>query len=119
MKIVNCFDVVSMVVEEATEQYGNLYSLNKESYKMLEQYCTLLDAVAEETNATQFEAEILEIDKTVSFTLWCEELQSRGVRNPFAQLVVRAATCKVSFDHEDVLRINFIFPSLWEHKEQL
>lgn len=116
MKNVNCFDVVSMVVEEATDQYGNLYTLNKESYKMLEQYCTLLDFVAEKANATQFEAEILEIDKTVSLTLWCEELQVNGVRDPFSQLVVRAATCKMSFDHEDVLRINFIFPSLWDCK---
>jgi len=38
------------------------------------------------------------------------------VRDPFSQLVVRAATCKISFDDENTLKINFVFPTLWDYK---
>ena len=55
MAFVNCFDVVSMVVEEATSQFAPLWKLNKESNKILEQYCSVIDSLAEEFGGESFD----------------------------------------------------------------
>ena len=48
MAFVNCFDVVSMVVEEATKQFAPLWKLDKECNRIFEQYFSVIDSLAEE-----------------------------------------------------------------------
>lgn len=48
MSFVKCFDVVSAVVGEAANQFAPLWKLDDESYRILEQYCSVFDSMSEE-----------------------------------------------------------------------
>lgn len=58
---VKCFDVVSMVVDEATDQFSQLWKINKERYEILKQYCDVLDSLVEEFDGESFNVEVDDI----------------------------------------------------------
>ena len=58
MALVNCFDVVEMVTEEATSRFAPLFRENREAKNVLHQYCEVLDALAQEFNGESFEVEV-------------------------------------------------------------
>ena len=52
-----CFDVVSMVVDEATAQFAPIWRPNNEKLRILKQYCGVLDSLAEGFGGVAFAAE--------------------------------------------------------------
>lgn len=48
MSFVKCFDVVSMVTEEAIKRFAPLWKLDRECNRILKQYCSVIDSLAEE-----------------------------------------------------------------------
>lgn len=112
MSFVNCFDVVSMVVEEATSQFAPIFKLNNESYKILEQYCSAIDALATEFGGESFEVDIDDIAMTITITMVCEDMTIESSTHKFFQLAQRATA--IGFTVSDgKLGVKFTFPSVW------
>ncbi len=110
--VVNCFDVVSMVVEEATSQFAPIFKLNNENYKVLEQYCSALDALAAEFGGESFEVDIDDIAMTIAITMECENITIESPTHKFFAL----AQCAKSIGfhtNEGRLGVKFVFPSVW------
>ena len=109
---VNCFDVVSMVVEEATSQFAPIFKLDNNRYKTLEQYCYVFDSLAEEFGGESFEIDIDDIAMTIAITMECEDITIVSPTHKFFSLAQRAKS--IGFHVNDgKLGIKLVFPSVW------
>lgn len=114
MSLIKCFDVASMVIEDANERFEPLWSVNDERVDILKQYCEVIDSLSTEFNGLSFETEIDEITMEVSITLECEEMIVESLDHAFYKLVKRAIRYGFSASKEGTLLIKFVFPSLWD-----
>lgn len=111
---IRCFDVASPVVKEATKQFGSLWELNPESYDIFKQYCSAIDAMAEEFGGESFEVEVDDTKMTVSISLECFDMQLYNTKHNFYQLTERALKFNFYSSKDNNLVVKFTFPSLWE-----
>lgn len=114
MSFINCFNVVSSVVEEANERFSPRWRLDQERYQILEQYCSVIDALIEEFDGESIEVSVDEdITMCVAIVLECPELTIQSKEHKFYDLIQRCIAFSFSQSDEENLEIKFIFPSLW------
>lgn len=111
---VKCFDIVNMIIEEADEQFGSLWKINEENYKILEQYCSAMDILAKEHDGEAFEVEVDDIAMTVAIGMECPDFTVRDKDILYYELVKRAVSFGFSTTEEGNLLVKFTFPSIWE-----
>ena len=113
MSFVSCFDVVSMVVEEATSRFAPLWKLDKQNNKILEQYCSVIDSLAAEFGGESFEVDVDEIAMTITITMECADMTIESNTHKFYSLARRAMALGFSATKEGNLNVKFVFPSVW------
>ena len=113
MAFVSCFDVVSMVVEEATVQFAPLWKLNKENYRILKQYCDVVDALSEEFGGESFDVTVDDIEMTITIVLECEDMTITSKTHKFYSLAQRSNALGFSVSESGNLNVKFVFPSVW------
>ena len=113
MGFVKCFDVVSMVVEEASNQFSPLWEINKESLDILKQYCSVIDSLAEEFDGESFDVEIDDIKMTIGITLECSDITIEYSSHNFYKLAQRSNSVTFSVSEDGNLNVKFVFPSVW------
>lgn len=111
---VKCFDVVSMVVDEATDQFSPLWRINKERYRILKQYCDVLDSLVEEFDGESFDVEVDDISITIAITMECREITIESQNHKYYSLAQRAMSFGFSVSDNGLLCAKFVFPSIWE-----
>ena len=116
MAFVNCFDVVSMVVEEATKQFAPLWKLDKECNRILEQYCSVIDSLAEEFGGESFDVTVDDIAMTITIVMECEDITILSPAHHFYKLAERSVELGFSVSENGRLNVRFVFPSVWEKK---
>lgn len=114
MGVVKCIDVVSMVVEEATKQFSPLWTVNKDNYSILEQYCSVIDSLAEEFDCEAFDVSVDDIRMTIAISLECNDIVIDSSTHIFYSLVQRSKSIGFSVSEDGNLNITFVFPSVWE-----
>lgn len=114
MGFVSCFDVVTMVTDEATAQFSPLFRENKERKAILRQYCDAIDMLAKEFDGESFEVEVDDIEMTISIKMECPDMVIQGSANPFYALAERAVSIGFSHGEGDTIIVEFVFPSIWE-----
>lgn len=111
---VKCFDIVSMVVEEATNRFSPLWEINKERYDILRQYCDVLDSLVTEFNGESFEVEVDDINMTIAITMECNEITIESKNHMYYSLAQRTTSFGFSVSDDGLLCAKFVFPSIWE-----
>ena len=113
MSFVNCFDVVSIVVEEATSQFAPLWKLNNESNRVLEQYCSVIDSLSEEFGGESFDVTVDDIEMTITIVMECEDITIESKTHKFYSLAQRCKSLGFSVSEDGNLNVKFVFPSVW------
>lgn len=111
---VKCFDVVSMVVEEATSQFAPLWKVNNERYKILKQYCEVIDSLASEFDGESFEADIDDIKMTIGIKMECKDMTIKSQTHKYYSLAQRAVSFGFSAADNGNIVVEFVFPSVWD-----
>lgn len=111
---VKCFDVVSMVVDEATDRFAPLWRINKERYAILKQYCEVFDSLAEEFGGESFDVEIDESSMMIAIMMECHEITIKSQNHKYYSLAPRAVAFGFSVSDNGLLCAKFVFPSIWE-----
>ena len=114
MAFVKCFDVVTMVTDEASAQFSPSFRENKERKQILEQYCGILDKLAEEFDGESFEVEVDEIKMTVVVRMECPDIIIQSHDHLFYKLAMHALSVRFSHVNSNAMAIEFVFPSIWE-----
>lgn len=112
--VIKCFDVVSMVVDEAATRFAPLWKINEEKYRILEQYCNVLDSLAEEFDGESFDVEVDEIAMTITITMECAEITILSQNHKYYSLAQNTVAFGFSVSEEGLLCAKFTFPSVWD-----
>lgn len=111
---IKCFEVVSMIVDEATRQFSPIWAPNEEKYNILKQYCSVIDDLAKEFNGESIEVEVDDINMTIDVSLECWDLKLESSDHIFHKLVKRSVSVGFSVSNDGNLNVTFVFPSIWE-----
>lgn len=112
--VVECFDAVKMVVEEADRQFGVRWRINKKYYDILKQYCEFIDVLTKEHNGVAYEVEVDDIEMTISIGIECAELMVSKSINLLCELAKRTVSFGFTPSDDGNILVKFIFPSIWE-----
>ncbi len=111
---IKCFDVVSMVVNEATSQFAPLCKINEEKYEILKQYCEVIDSLVVEFDGESLDVEIDDIEMTITIKIECQDIVIKSQNHNFYSLAQRAIEFGFSATEEGLLCAKFVFPSVWD-----
>lgn len=115
---IKCFDVVSVLVDDANDKFKPLWTYSEEKYNILKQYCGIIDRIAENTGAIAYGIEVGEIDMTVRVSVGYDKFQINIDENSdFYKLLPHTVSFGASFLDDDGLYIDFVFPSIWERNK--
>ena len=114
MSFVKCFDVVEMVVDEANKLFTPLWKIDDEKYRILKQYCDVIDMISEEFDGQGYDVSVDEIKMTVKIIVECQSLMLESASHKFYALAKRALSCCFSVSDNGNVNVEFVFPSIWE-----
>lgn len=113
-ELVKCFDVVSMVVDEATARFAPFWKINESDCEFLEQYCDAIDSLAEEFDGESFSASVDEIKMTIGIKMECSDMVIGHKAHQYYALAERAVSFGFSRSKGGNLVVEFVFPSVWD-----
>lgn len=114
MSFVNCFDVASMVIDEANIRFHPMFKENKEKKKVLKEYCDSIDRIAREFDGSSFTVEVDEELMTISITMACPDIVVKTKEHRLYDLIERSMKVSFSADETGLLNTTFVFPSIWD-----
>ena len=115
MRLINCFDVVDVVVQEATERFAPVWEVNTRRYNVLKQYCSIIDSLSDRFGGESYEVEIDETKMTISIKLECLDMTIKSVTQIFYGLADQAEPANFTSNPENGnLIVEFVFPSIWK-----
>lgn len=115
MGVIKCFDVVSLVVNEATKQFSPLWKIDEGKLDVLKHYCSVIDKLVEEYDGESFEVDVDDIKMTVCISSTFEDITVQERNQKLSELIKRASS--VSFrpsEDSDGVTVDLVFPSIWE-----
>lgn len=109
-------DVMSEMIELATERFGHFWKENEQFKDILFNYCDNLDILADEFGGFGFNIEIDEILMTIEYILEFSEtaIDIYGNKHILFELLKRAERFETFASEDGNLCIKFVFPSIWE-----
>ena len=114
MDSVKCYDVVKMVLDEATEQFGSLMRESKEERTMIENYCPIIDELSEKFGGVSYEVEVDDKTLEITVSLVCEEFETDAVSSRFCELSNHAKKINFSSENGEMIKIEFVFEGIWQ-----
>lgn len=114
MKKIRCFDVVNMVVEEATERFSPLRVLNEEWYDVLKQYCSIIDKMFEENDGIAYEVDVDEESCAVAISMECPLFSVDSKDHLFYKLIEHTIAFGFVATSDGNIAVKFVFPTVWE-----
>ena len=113
MPQIKCFDVVEMVLAEATQRFAPLFAESADSKEELKRYCDVLDEIAQEFDAQSFDVEVDEISMNIAITMESPDIIIRSGEHRFFDLVNMAISVKFSHGEGDTVAVRFMLPGIW------
>ena len=114
MESVRCYDVVKMVLDEATEQFGSLMRESEEERTMIENCCSIIDELSVKFGGVSYEAGVEDKTLEIIISLVCEEFETDAVSSGFCELFNHTKKIKFSSENDEMIKIEFIFEGLWQ-----
>ena len=116
MSFVSTYDVVNMVIEEASEQFGNCWKASKDKKNKLKTDCILIDQLVSEFDCESAEAEVDDETMKIRVSIVCPDMvMEYGRTHPFFTLIQH--TDAFSFSAvDDSIKVDFVFAGLWEKR---
>ncbi len=113
MSFAKCFDVVSMVTEEAGKQFGLMWRVDKDKEKILKKNCEGIDALAKEFNGVSFEVDVNDITMNITVSLVCGEIIISEPSHRLYNILQHAKRFAIKQVESDNIQLDFVFPGIW------
>jgi len=112
---INSFDIVKMVTDEASKQFGRAWTVNKDKESELNDACKRIDEFAERIDAETIEVEVDDISMDIIISVCCSDLIVDEKDDVFYDIAKKS---KAMFfrcgELKDTLDVGFIFSKIWE-----
>lgn len=117
MSFVNTYDIVEMIIDEATEQFGGRLVVPENKRKNLQTDCVLIDRLVSEFDCESVEADVNDETLKLRVSIVCPDMVLEyGRTHPFFSLIQHVESFSFSAV-EDSLKVDLIFAGLWENKD--
>lgn len=117
MSSVSTYDVVEMVIDEATEQFGGQWFIPKTKKKILKNDCALIDRLVSEFDCESTEATVDDETMKIKVSIVCPDIVLEyGRTHPFFTIIHHTESFGFS-TVDDSLKVDFVFAGLWERKD--
>lgn len=117
MSFVKTYDVVEMVIDEATRQFRNHWVISNAKREILKTDCALIDRLVSEFDCESVEADINNETMKLTVSVVCTDMVLEyGRTHPFFTLIQNAESLSFSAV-EDSLKVDIVFSGLWEKKD--
>lgn len=117
MPSIKTYDIVEMVVDEATEQFGNNWVVPKNKRIGLQSDCKLIDRISSEFDCESIEADIDDETMKIKISLISPDIVLEyGRTHPFFALIQHTESFSFSAIGDNI-RVDFVFAGLWEKKD--
>lgn len=117
MSFVSVYDIVEMVIDEATEQFGGHWFIPKDRQIVLQTDCTLMDRLVSEFSCESVETDIDDETLNLKISIVCPDMVLEyGRMHPFFTLIQHTESFGFSAV-DDSIRVDFVFAGLWEKKD--
>lgn len=111
--MVKCYDIVEMVINEATGRFAPLWEVDDKYNEILKSYCNVIDIIANKNSCESYEVEVDEERMTIKIILECPDFESEDTN--LTELIKRTVEFGFSVSDANTLLIRFVFPSVWKH----
>lgn len=115
MEIIKCFDIVDMVLSEASSQFSPIWVEDREKKEILKQYCGVLDQVCDDFGGDSFDVEVDDTKMTIAIKMFCSEMTIESKKHPLFELIKRAKSVAFAYEPESKnMSVRLVFPSIWK-----
>lgn len=90
MGFVKCYDVVKMVTEEATKQFGVLLKVDEEKLHKLKSCCEMIDDLSKKFDGISYEVEVNDETTDITISLVFGEFETDKTTSSFYDLIKMA-----------------------------
>ena len=108
-----CYDIVEMVINEATNRFAPLWEVNDRYNDILKSYCQVIDIIADRNSCESYDVEVDEERMTIKIELECQDFESEDTY--LTELIKHTVEFGFSVSDENTLLVRFVFPSIWQH----
>lgn len=110
----SCFDIVSIVVDEATNKFAPIWKPDDEKYNELRQYCDNLDKIANGVDCKSFDVEVDDVSMDITITIECSDIIVESSDFLSCDLITKSVRFVFSLSKRGLINISLVLPSIWE-----
>lgn len=114
MSPIKCYDVASVIIDEASERFKPLWKINDERVDIFKQYCEVVDSLVIEFGGESLDVEINEVTLETTIVMECDEIIIESSNHIFYDLAERTVRYSFYASEDGSLAVKFVFPSLWD-----
>ncbi|GEM_PF-5184299 len=111
---INCFDAVSLVVDEYTKEVYPMWRINGEKQEQLSNICDCIDSIIEEFEGEGLEAEIDENSKSIGIKIKCPDITIYSNKHTLYDILNNSTSFSFSRINDDLMMLEITFPGIWE-----
>lgn len=109
-----CFNIISGLIEEANKRFEPFWTVNKEKFAELENYCDAIDRMAKEYDAVSYNVAVDEVSMVIKIEMECPELTVTDKDCDYCQLLPHTLSFGFSVSEDGNLWAKFTFPGIWK-----
>ena len=113
---IKCFEIVSMVTDEASDQFGSLLTVNIEKKKELKEICDMIDVIADDFNGISYEVDIDDETTDITICLTCNEFETDSSNNAFLSILNHAKKVGFKSDNGNKIQMEFVINGIWSRR---
>ncbi|MBP5462708.1 MAG: hypothetical protein J6Y20_11395 [Lachnospiraceae bacterium] len=114
MGFAKCYDVVSMVLEEASSRFGVLWEVDAEKQNVLKRCCEIIDSFVPEFDGIAFDVEVDEITMDIRVSLICRDIIIENSSSAIYKVIGHTKRFAIkTADEEDAVQVDFVFAGIW------
>ena len=115
MRGLTCFDVVEMVMEDATVQFTPLTE-DVDRLAELKDLCERMDQLTAELQAESFGVEIDEVTTEIAMSISCEEFEMEKTSAILSSILKQVQEFQVRAKNPEQLCLEFRVKGIWGHE---
>lgn len=121
MNLAKCFEIASIVLNEATNRFSDAYVEDEEKKNEFKCFCEILDDVILRFDEVYVGVYVDEVSKEIAVTVTCGQFEVGKASDPFHELFRRSNRVSIKRDPEKeescCIQIRFEMNGIWVAKE--
>lgn len=113
--MIKCYDIATLVTNEATEQFGSSVHEDPLKKARLQSFCNTLDDAISRFGGTSMKVEVDDVTMDITITAIFDTFEVDDPRDSFHDLFRRSkrVTIQPDEDSDDMIQIAFLMDGIW------